>query len=103
MTTTRAERIEEYKQLIDSEIELLRSARETEQDANEWLRLDKAIDDLLISKDNAAAEIDAAISDTTPKDEGPLYFWGGEVCEYRPDSHLEGQYDEMNGDMEMPF
>ena len=36
-------------------------------------------------------------------EDGPLYFWGGEVCEYRPDSHLESQYDEMNGDMEMPF
>ena len=60
---TRAERIEEYKQLLDDEIELLRTAQETEQDANEWLRLDNAIDALLIHKDNASAEIDAALAE----------------------------------------
>jgi hypothetical protein len=58
---TRAERISEYNDLLDAEIELLRTARETEQDLNEWLRLDNDIDALLIHKDNAAAEIDAAM------------------------------------------
>jgi hypothetical protein len=60
---TRAERIEEYKQLIEDEIELLRTAQENEQDANEWLKLDNAIDALLIHKDNASAEIDAALAE----------------------------------------
>ena len=55
---------------------------------------------LYIEQMEQATEIS---SDNEWLEDGPLYFWGGEVCEYRPDSHLEGQYDEMNGDMEMPF
>jgi hypothetical protein len=75
---TRAERISEYNDLLDAEIELLRTARETEQDLNEWLRLDNDIDALLIHKDNAAAEIDAALlpqsSEVDPRTDARFAF-----------------------------
>lgn len=58
---TRAERIEEYKAELDAEIDRLRDLRENEQDVERWLELDEQIDALLVKKDNAAAEIEAAL------------------------------------------
>jgi hypothetical protein len=62
---TRAERIEEYKSLIESEIETLRAVRDVTSDPFKWEDLDQQIDGLLIAKDNAAAEIDAAMGIVT--------------------------------------
>ena len=105
---TRAERIEEYKGIIDEEIDRLRDLRENEQDAERWLKLDNDIDALIIQKENAAAEIDAAWLQTERRialDDSDLgtncIISGGEVLEL--DSHLESRYDEQNGGDDLPF
>lgn len=67
-TLTRAERIEEYKATIDAEIDRLRDLRENERDAERWLKLDADIDSLLIQKDNAAVEIDAALDEIVARE-----------------------------------
>lgn len=67
----RAERIEEYKGIIDEEIDHLRDMRENELDADRWLKLDNDIDALLIQKENAAAEIDAALDQIVERELAP--------------------------------
>ena len=68
---TRAERIEEYKGIIDEEIDRLRDLRETERDAKRWLKLDADIDRLIEQRENAAAEIDGALAELVTRELAP--------------------------------
>lgn len=102
----RAERIEEYKGIIDEEIDHLRDMRENELDADRWLKLDNDIDALLIQKENAAAEIDAARLQTERRiafDDSDLgtnfTISGGEVLEVP----LGSEHSIYDKDGNLPF